>query len=117
MTRSRGQNKGRRRVNKKTSIAITCVGLRRIKAPLFVAFTLSGTAVAEEQALGIQYELNIPRQSLDHALKDLAQQTGLQVGRFSDAVNGDTVVGPLNGRYSAHQALEALLEPSGLAYR
>jgi outer membrane receptor protein involved in Fe transport len=54
---------------------------------------------------------------LDVALKDLARQTGLQIVRFSDAVQGDALVGPLNGRYSIDQALRTLLGPSGLSYR
>ncbi len=76
-----------------------------------------GAAANESTAAARRYELNIPRQTLDTALKDLAQQTGLQVARFSDAVKGDTVVGPLSGTYSAAQALERLLTPSGLTYR
>lgn len=63
------------------------------------------------------YDLNIARQTLDVALKDLARQTGLQIMRFSDAVQGDAMAGPLNGRYSIEQALQKLLAPSGLTYR
>jgi outer membrane receptor protein involved in Fe transport len=37
--------------------------------------------------------------------------------RFSDAVKGDAMVGPLNGKYSVDQALRELLAPSGLTYR
>jgi outer membrane receptor protein involved in Fe transport len=81
-------------------------------------FTTGGLTAAERaQASITHYELNIPRQPLDTALKDLAQQTGLQVGRFSDAVNGDTVVGPVTGNYSADQALKTLLAPTRLTYR
>jgi len=81
-------------------------------------FTSGGLSAAERAHASItHYELNIPRQPLDTALKDLAQQTGLQVGRFSDAVKGDTVVGPVTGNYSADQALKTLLAPTGLTYR
>lgn len=75
-----------------------------------------GLAQAAEPAT-TGYELNIARQTLDIALQDLARQTGLQIMRFSDAVRGDTLVGPLNGRYSIAQALQQLLAPSGLSYR
>jgi iron complex outermembrane recepter protein len=75
----------------------------------------SAAAVAQTRA--ISYELNIARQPLDAALKDLAQQTGLQVARFSDAVKGDALVGPLKGRYSIDEALKTLLKPNGLTYR
>lgn len=72
---------------------------------------------AESSAAIVRHNLNIPRQSLDVALKDLAQQTGLQIVRFSDAIKGDGLVGPLNGKYSVDQALRELLGPSGLSYR
>lgn len=93
--------------------------IMRIKIALAVAFlTATGlVAAAESDAAIKRYELNIPRQALDSALKDLAQQTKLQVGRFSDAVKGNELVGPLAGQYSATQALDHLLESSGLTYR
>jgi iron complex outermembrane receptor protein len=81
-------------------------------------FTTCGLIAAESiQAAITHYELNIPRQPLDTALKDLAQQTGLQVGRFSDAVKGDVIVGPVTGNYSAEQALTSLLASTQLTYR
>jgi outer membrane receptor protein involved in Fe transport len=81
-------------------------------------FTADGLSAAEPASASMtQHELNIPRQSLDAALKDLARQTGVQVGRFSDAVNGDTLVGPIAGNYSAEAALKTLLAPTNLTYR
>jgi iron complex outermembrane recepter protein len=74
------------------------------------------SAAAEDTAL-VRHNLNIPRQTLDVALKDLARQTGFQIVRFSDAVKGDVLVGPLNGAFSIDHALRTLLEPSGLTYR
>jgi len=69
------------------------------------------------QAVMQHYQLNIPRQSLDTALKDFAHQTGLQVARFSDAPRGSAlVVGPLSGDMSVGQALTALLKSTGLTY-
>jgi len=41
----------------------------------------------------------------------------VQVGRFSDAVNGATLVGPIAGNYSAEAALNTLLAPTKLTYR
>lgn len=74
-------------------------------------------AAQSAQAVITYYELNIPRQPLDTALKQLAQQTGLQVGRFSDAINGDIIVGPISGNYSAEEALKTLLAHTRLTYR
>lgn len=87
------------------AVAAACIG--------FVGFAWG----AESTAAIVRHNLNIPRQTLDVALKDLAQQTGLQIVRFSDAVKGDSIVGPLNGKYSVDHALRELLRPSGLSYR
>src|SRR5262249_38990019 len=89
------------------SVAVTAVCLG------FVGIAVAG----ESDAAIVRHNLNIPRQTLDVALKDLAKQTGMQIVRFSDAVSGDAVVGPLNGSYSVDQALKTLLAPSGLTYR
>src|SRR5262249_17548610 len=64
-----------------------------------------------------RYQLNIPKEPLDSALRDFAHQTGLQIARFSDAVDGGALVGPIAGELSAHQALTSLLAPSGLTYK
>jgi iron complex outermembrane recepter protein len=85
------------------------------------AVALLGTAcladVEHAQAAIKQYQLNIPRQSLDMALKDLAQQTGLQIGRFSDRIDGSAVVGPVEGVQTPAEALGILLEHTGLSYK
>lgn len=102
--------------------------LGEIQAMIAIALFTTTTSVAAPPAADTSsasqstisersYDLEIPRQSLDSALKDLAQQTGLQVGRFSDAIKGDTLVGPLTGKFSAERALKRLLEPHGLTYR
>lgn len=86
-----------------------------------LAVALLGTtclADAEQAQAAIQqYQLNIPRQSLDTALKDLAQQTGLQIGRFSERIDGSAVVGPVEGSQTPAQALKILLRDTGLDYK
>jgi iron complex outermembrane receptor protein len=72
---------------------------------------------ASAQALIQHYQLNIPRQPLDTALKDFAHQTGLQIARFSDTVNGNAMVGPISGNLSVEQALKSLLDPTGLSFK
>jgi iron complex outermembrane receptor protein len=76
---------------------------------------LAGSVFA--QTVAQSYQLNIPRQPLDAALKDLAEQTGLQIARFSDDSAGATVVGPVKGVMSVGQAIDALLGRSGLTYK
>ena len=73
------------------------------------------TAQAATGATG-QYDLDIPQQPLDTALRAFAEQTGMQVARFDDSADGSVTVGPVVGRYSLTQALERLLRPRGLAY-
>src|SRR5687768_15774902 len=63
------------------------------------------------------YELSIPRQSLDLALKDLAQQTGFQIARMSDMVDGTAMVGPVSGSLTTEEALKSLLKAQALSYR
>ncbi len=97
----------------------TGLTIMRIVTVVAAAFFACGGLIAAEgaQASITHYDLDIPRQPLDTALKDLAQQTGLQVGRFSDAVKGDTLVGPITGNYSADQAIKSLLAPTRLTFR
>jgi len=85
-----------------------------VAAALSFAFVL---LPVNAQAVMRHYQLDIPRQPLDSALKDFARQTGLQVARFSDRVDGSALVGPVNGDFSADDALKSLLDPQGLRYK
>jgi iron complex outermembrane recepter protein len=69
------------------------------------------------QAVAQSYQLDIPRQQLDAALKDLAQQTGLQIARFSDTPGGGAFVGPVSGVMPVTDALKTLLAPNKLTYK
>jgi iron complex outermembrane recepter protein len=92
--------------------------MRAAIAAAVACFIITGLSAAQESSAAIkQYELNIPRQSLDAALKQFAEQTGLQVARFSDTIDGSLEVGPLTGNLSAEQALVSLLSPKGLAFK
>jgi len=88
----------------------------RITLLVVVLALFSAVLPVSAQASMQHYQLNIPRQPLDSALKDFARQTGLQVARFSDRVDGSALVGPLTGRLSAQEALQSLLGP-GLTYK
>lgn len=90
----------------------------RMTVALAVACLTVGLAVAQESAASIKkFDLNIPRQSLDLALKALAQQTGLQIARMSDRVDGEALVGPVSGSLTPDEALRNLLGAQGLTYR
>lgn len=89
-------------------------------ATVITAVCLSVVGLAagpDARAVARHYDLNIPKQSLDLALRDLAQQTGLQIALFSDAIDESALVGPILGSQSAEQALRTLLTPSGLSYK
>jgi iron complex outermembrane receptor protein len=93
--------------------------MMRTTVALAVGFlSLVSMSTASESAAAVtRYDLNIPRQTLDTALKDLAAQTGLQIACFTDTVDGSALVGPLSGAHSATTALEMLLAPQGLSYK
>jgi iron complex outermembrane receptor protein len=89
-------------------------------ATVLAAALLGATSFAgaeHAQATIRHYQFNIPRQSLDAALKDMAQQTGLQIGRFGGTLDGSAMVGPVKGDQTPEQALKILLEKTGLDYR
>jgi hypothetical protein len=90
--------------------------LRIIAGPmLLIALTLVGASAKERQSE--VYELDIPRQSLDGALKEFAQQTNYQVAWFADVARADWIVGPVVGAHSMDQALTLLLCQWNLTYR
>src|SRR6185437_12798402 len=69
------------------------------------------------QAIAAHYQLDIPREPLDTALKDFARQTGLQIARFADVSGGAADVGPVTGTLTPEDALTTLLSDSKLTYR
>ena len=91
----------------------------RMTIALAIAFSglVSLTSASESAAAAKRYDLDIPKQTLDAALKEFAAQTGLQIACFSDTIDGGMLVGPLSGKHSAAAALETLLAPRGLSYR
>ena len=84
-----------------------CIGAAIVGASLPVA----------AQAAATHYQLDIPREPLDRALKDFAHQTGLQIARFADVSGGDAQVGPVTGSLTSEEALNTLLRESELTYR
>ncbi len=88
-------------------VALACVTL---------ALSL-GIAPAGAQPVPRHYNLNIPRQTLDAALKEFAEQTGLQIARFGDTGDGNPMVGPVTGELSLDHALRSLLGTSHLTFR
>lgn len=85
---------------------------------LSIVLTLVGASLpSAAQATATHYQLNIPREPLDSALKDFARQTGLQVARFTDINGGTAEVGPVVGTLTPEEALGTLLGSSQLTYR
>src|SRR5262245_37842519 len=64
-----------------------------------------------------EYPLNIDKQQLTPALAQLYDQTGVFYGYSPNTTEEEqTVVGPLNGRFTIEQALTELLRSTGLTY-
>lgn len=61
-------------------------------------------------------DLRIAAQPLDEALQEFARQSGVQVIFFSKLTDGVHSPGA-NGKYTLHEAMEALLAGSGLSFR
>ena len=80
---------------------------------LMVSFALcfTGAAMGADE---LEYELDIPQLSLDEALKSLARQVDVQLLFPFDLVR-TLNANPVKGRYTLAQALEILLEDTGLA--
>jgi hypothetical protein len=74
----------------------------------------SGVAVATGAAGPIRFD--IPRQSLHEALQQYSAATGLSLLYDSNVVAG-RISAPLNGSYTAQEALRLLLAGSGMAVR
>jgi len=84
---------------------------------LSIVLVLVGASLpSAAQATDTHYQLNIPREPLDSALKDFARQTGLQVARFTDDSGGTAEVGPVAGTLTPEEALRTLLGESELTY-
>lgn len=90
---------------------ISCLG---VSLTLSVLLTTGTAARAGPNEI---YDLDIPRQSLDDALKDFARQTRYQVAWFTDVAKFDLLVGPVVGAHSMHQAMTLMLCQWNLTYR
>ncbi len=82
---------------------------------LSAIFALAPPAVADDVAMATA-EFVIATQNLDSALKAYADQSSLQVVYSSELVEGRSTPG-VEGRFTAEQAMAALLESTGLEYR
>lgn len=90
------------------------------KACGLLASAIVAVAVpALAQTSATQYSLQIERQPLIATLRDLSKQTGLQlVGLLGDDHEEENrLVGPLSGRYTAEDALDALLAQSDFVFK
>ncbi|MEI8572698.1 TonB-dependent receptor [Methylomonas sp. LW13] len=81
-------------------------------AALFLLGTVSLTAMAGDAAQAF----NIPAQALDSALTELAYQTNLRLLYPADLV-GKLRSSPVSGQYTPEQAMQRMLQDSGLTVR
>ncbi|MGD9598267.1 MAG: TonB-dependent receptor plug domain-containing protein [Steroidobacteraceae bacterium] len=78
-----------------------------------------GTSSAGVPVVATQgvYQFDIKAGSLRVVLRQLAQQAGVQLAHFSNAVPPTLRAGPLRGGFTLEQALGQLLQGTGLTYR
>ena len=77
---------------------------------------LTTTAAMADEAKGREVDLSIERQVAGAALVELGESAGIQVAVQSD-VSREIELGPVKGRYTVTDALDLMLEGSGLVYR
>jgi iron complex outermembrane receptor protein len=64
-----------------------------------------------------EYSINIEQQQLTHALEHLYEQTGVYYGYSPNSTEEErTLVGPLKGKFTIEQALNTLLQSTGLTF-
>jgi len=85
--------------------------MKQLALPLIASLICCQDALAEQKL-----RIDIPSQPLAAALEQFEQQTGVQILYAADAMAGKTSP-QLAGQYTAEQALQMLLNDSGLGYR
>ena len=91
-------------------------GHRRSRIAVAVTAIIASVQFATAAELADTVALDITAQSLDRALLRFSEQTGIQVLMSTEIVEGKTTRG-VRGQLTAEQALQQLLEGSGLQFR
>lgn len=86
---------------------------------MIVFFDVCGASAAVAPATAGQstHRFDIGSGPLPAVLRQLAQQAGVQLAHYSNAVPSRLRAGPLQGVFTLEQALSRVLEGTGLAYR
>ena len=87
-----------------------------VRPLIAVSMALTATAVMANEANEREVDLAIERQGAGAALVELGESAGIQVAVQSD-VSREIELGPVKGRYTVTDALDLMLEGSGLVYR
>lgn len=90
--------------------------MRMIVAAVCGCLSIAGASLATEAQAAIRRPTNIPEQSLDAALQLLAKERGVQM-IYPYSVVGDQHSGGARGDLTIAEALNQLLEKTGLHYR
>jgi iron complex outermembrane recepter protein len=96
---------------KNTSLKCFSVGL--VSAIAISAASASSPALAQDVSVK---DLNIVTQPLDAAVNQVAEQAGVQIVLYSEEANGITAPA-LSGTFTVEQALQRILNGTGLQYR
>ncbi len=91
--------------------------MRILQSPALAVLTLLLCNIsAAENTTPTRVSFNIPQQSLGDALTEWSRQSGLQVLRRERAAAAELTSGTVSGEFSPEEALNRLLQKTGLGY-
>ncbi|MFC4313064.1 TonB-dependent receptor domain-containing protein [Steroidobacter flavus] len=90
--------------------------MRTMVASAVVCISIAGVSAAGEADAAIRRPTNIPEQSLDEALQVLASERGVQM-IYPYTVVGERLTRGVHGELTLAEALDQLLQDTGLRYR
>jgi iron complex outermembrane receptor protein len=91
-------------------------GAKLVRLSLIALLSLVLLGAPTYGANPVEYDLQIPQQSLRTALQEFSRQTGVQIIFFSKLTDG-LEAQPLSGKFTAAGALQRLLNRSELTFR
>ncbi len=98
------------------SLALQLAGFGLIALPLVYSSALNAQTEAETQQTKQQIQYNIPAGKLAEVLNRFAEASGVYLSGHGDLTQDNNSKG-LDGQYSVEQALQLLLDGTGLSYR
>jgi iron complex outermembrane receptor protein len=99
---------------------ITCAARGYVVAAFIAGLgpaSVNASSAIEVSVQQTHWQVAIGRLPLNDALMQLAQQIGIEIGRFADVGSANEWVGPVSGSYTREEALTLVLRGTGSTYR